>query len=220
MARLEFSPCPFCLATEHGSEVVTRVSGAAGRRRTTVVALLHREGCPRRGRASTASTGSIDASMASMASMGSIEKLSEVSSSVVASDDVYRVPGEKGPPLPAPLGVVNAQELVPLTNVIATAVRKALDEAELNPDPVTLASALVGIACATAGAYDENYVPPVFLIGFLPEMGIDESVTLGMVRLAYEYHRRFAEAVVESQRLDLVMEQAVAEAEAQRKTEN
>ena len=119
-----------------------------------------------------------------------------------------------------PLGVLNQKDLVPLTNAITAGIRKGLEDAEMDPDALTIVTALVGIACAGAAAIDDNYVPPIFLIGFLPEMDIAEHVAISMVRLAYAEHRKYAEAMAERERLGLAVEQAVAEADVQRKTEN
>jgi hypothetical protein len=208
----EFSACPFCGAKAHGDTsgpyVKARMPARSpaspphdGARPVRVVlALLHEEGCPRAlpSRPSYASSSSDD---------------------IVSVASAYQVPGEF---VERPFGLMRTpkKDIDPITTALAQAIRKGLDDAKMEVDPFDLASVLLGIACAAAEAIDGDLVPPVFLVGFLPELGIDEGVAISMVRLAYEHHRKYKEAVIEKERLDIEVEQAVAEAVEKQRTEN
>ena len=107
-----------------------------------------------------------------------------------------------------------------LTSLLSKAIKRALEEDRVSADPIDLASVVLGLACSIGAAADEHLVPPVFLIGFLPALGVSEGVALSMVRLAYERSRRYDEDMAEQERLKLEIEQAVEEDAARHASEN
>jgi hypothetical protein len=107
-----------------------------------------------------------------------------------------------------------------LAELLSKGIKRALEENRVSASPIDLASVVLGLACGIGAAADEHLVPPVFLIGFLPALGVSEGVALSMVRLAYDRQRRYEEEAAERERLRQQVEQAIEEDAARRASEN
>jgi hypothetical protein len=94
-----------------------------------------------------------------------------------------------------------------LVKLLADAIT-TVDVAKHGHTPTELSVALVGLACSVAEAVDDDFLPPIFLTSFLPEMGITEPEALGLVRTTYAEHRRYEEEDLERERIAVSVEEA------------
>ena len=75
-----------------------------------------------------------------------------------------------------------------------------------------LSSALIGIACSMVAAVDADFLPPIVLASFFPELGLSQAAALGLVRTTYAEHHRYEEELMEKERIAIDVEAAKRDA--------